>query len=79
MYEAKRMTLALSDKNLCLFSTVRCHRDIMLPEVFLACVEKTIKNIEKKIGTIEQLEKQKNEEIIDPKNLDGLKLFCLNL
>jgi hypothetical protein len=79
MHEAKRMTLALNNKSLCLFSTVRCHRDIMLPDVFLNCVEKTIKSIEGKIGTIEDLSKRKNEEIIDPKKLDGLKLFCLNI
>ena len=79
MYEAKRMTLSLNDRSLCLFSTIRCHRDIMLPDVFLASVEKTIKNIEGKLGTIEQLSKQKNDEIIDPKKLDGLKLFCLNI
>ncbi|MBN2417816.1 MAG: hypothetical protein JXL81_00385 [Deltaproteobacteria bacterium] len=79
MYEAKRMTLALNDKSLCLFSTVRCHRDIMLPDVFLACVEKTIRNIEGKLGTIEQLSKLKNDEIIDPERLGGLKLFCLNI
>ncbi len=79
MYEAKRMTLALHDKSLCLFSTVRCHRDIMLPDVFLACVQKTINSIEEKVGTMEQLSKQNNDDIIDPEMLDGLKLFCLNI
>ena len=54
-------------------------KDIMPPDIFLACVEKTIKSVEEKVGTIDDLSKKRNEEIIDPRMLDGLKLFCLNI
>ena len=79
LYDAKRMTLSIPDTSLSMFSTARCHRDIMPPDVFLACVEKTIKSVEEKVGTIDDLSKKRNEEIIDPRMLDGLKLFCLNI
>ncbi len=79
LYEAKQRTLGLTDKGLCLFSTVRFHRDIMLPEKFLSCVEKTIRTVEEKVGTLEELSKKNNDEIIDQEKLNGLKLFCINI
>lgn len=79
LYEAKRLTTSMTDKSLCLFSTVRCHRDIMLPDIFLSRVERTIKAVESTVGTIEELSKLKNDQIIDHEKLNGLKLFCLNI
>lgn len=79
LYEARDLTLSLPDKSLCLFSTIRCHRDVLAPDVFLQYVENTIKCVEAAVGSPEELDGKPDHEVIDPEQLDGLKLFCLNI
>ncbi|MBN2062847.1 MAG: hypothetical protein JW882_20765, partial [Deltaproteobacteria bacterium] len=79
LYDAYELTRSLKKEKLCLFSTLRCHRDVLTPDVFLEYVKKAIDSVEEKVGNIEELRKKDKTGIIDPAKLNGLKIFCLNL
>jgi tetratricopeptide (TPR) repeat protein len=79
LYDAYEFTKSLKKEKLCLFSTLRCHRDVLPPDIFLEYVRKAIDSVEEKVGSIKELRKKDKTDVIDPEKLDGLKLFCLNL
>ena len=64
---------------LSLVSSIRCHKEILSPDRFIHYIEKTIQAVESKIGTLEQLERKDENELIAIERLDGLKLFTLNI
>jgi hypothetical protein len=51
----------------------------MPPSTFCEYVDRAVKEVEKRAGTLRELEERNDDEPISLDQLDGLKLFTLNI
>ncbi|MBN1850604.1 MAG: hypothetical protein JW932_18690 [Deltaproteobacteria bacterium] len=77
--QARELAREYERDDLSLVSSLRCHKEVLSPDPFIHYIEKTIKAVEAKIGTLEDLERQDDHDSIAIEQLDGLVMFALNI
>jgi hypothetical protein len=79
LMQSRELARQHEEDHLYLLSSVRCHKEIMPPGTFIEYVDRAAKEVEKRVGTLRELEERDDDETIPLEQLDGLKLFTLNI
>jgi hypothetical protein len=79
LMQASELAKEYKQDDLYLISSIRCHKEILSPDRFSHYIEKTIQAVESKLGTLETLEEKDDNEPVAIEQLEGLRLFTLNI
>jgi hypothetical protein len=79
LMQSRELAQKHEEDHLYLLSSIRCHKEILPPSTFIEYVDRTAKEVEKRVGTLRELEERDDNEAISLEQLNGLKLFTLNI
>ncbi|KPA18235.1 hypothetical protein MHK_001549 [Candidatus Magnetomorum sp. HK-1] len=77
--KAKAEAAKILEYNLCIYSMTRFHGEILPASQFIEHVDKAIKIVESRAGTIKELEQKGKNMIIKNAKEDGIRLCLLNI
>ena len=77
--QANELAREYGKDDLYLLSSLRSHKEIIPPDTFIQYIEQTINEVEARLGKLEDLEDRDDDEPIATDQLEGLKLFSLNV
>jgi hypothetical protein len=79
LMQASELAKKHAQDDLFLVSSIRCHKEMISPDRFSLYMEKTIQAVESKCGTLEDLENKDDNDPVAIEQLEGLRLFTLNI
>ena len=79
LIEAREMATRLNADKVCVASVTRIRAEITPVDGFVRDIQEVIKQVEARVGKLEDLEEEEDAVPISVDKLGGLKLFCLNL
>ncbi len=77
--EASAMAERLGNDEVGVVSITRVQAQIITVDTFVNDVQECIKQVEARVGKLEELQRKVDSDLIDTEDLGGLKLFCLNI
>ncbi|MBU1172497.1 MAG: hypothetical protein KKD44_23310 [Proteobacteria bacterium] len=79
LYGAIPLARELENNNLCIYSYTRCYGEILKPQEFIEHIESSIHMIETHVGTLEELEKEDSNKVLDDNGPSDFTLLTMHI